>query len=335
MKRWISLLLAVFLTALSALAETYETALPEYRYTGDDLYTAVVCEWLKENQADSYTEGDVMIPCPVIVEVDDSNPEDILVWGAFDLYWYELRNTTLFCVSGGSVPGLMHLQQKDGNCTVAAFEAVRDGSDYGEDVQRIFGMRGGLIEKFESDYAGRDEIRLRFISDYVNENMLKITQMQDYGWPPAPLINAPETAEEDQIVQHSSVLGYSIDYDLRLFSFHRFDESTDGLSGVGDLEGISILIQRYDQTIEDVLAQLKEEMEQPVREAAVLGGEAAVLLQDTALPEGVQKKHYLIELEDGCIVISTGNTCYASEDAPVVDGADAAIEQALATFEIN
>lgn len=334
MKKLICMILICLLAGLSASAEA---ALPDYRYAGDNPYTAAICDWLLKNEADNYAQSDVAIPSPIIVDVDDDDPQDILVWGGFELNWYELRNTTLFCISGGSVPGLMHLQEQDGICVVSGFEAVGDGTDYQKDIERIFGMRRGLVKKLEAAMAGRDEMQLQFVSDYVNANGLNITQMQDYGWLPVPLINAPETAEEDQIVHHVSPLGYSIDYDLRTFSFDRFDESTEGLSGVGDLAGISILVEKHPLSSDDALAGYEKDMTQPMRKAATIGADSisVILLRDAALPEGVHKNYYLITAEDACFVISTSNTYYAFADAAVVDGADDAIENTVAAFRIH
>ena len=334
MKKLISLLLAILLTASCALAE--EPALPAYRYAGDEPYLAEICDWLIETEAGYYSTGDVAIPSPAIVHADDSNPQDILVWGIFELNWYKLLNTTLFSVSGGSRPGLLHLQQTDDGYAIVEFDGVGDGTDYAKDIDRIFGMRPGLKQKLEAAVETREANQLQFVSDYVNANQLNITQMQDYGWPPVALINAPETTEADQIIHLVSPLGYSIDYDLREFCYHPFDENTDGLSGVGDLSGISILMQKLDQSTEEAIADLEKDMAQPVRESVALGADnlPAIFLHDAATAEDVHEYAYAIDLNGTCLLIQTSNTYYAFADAPVVSGADEAIENALATLKI-
>ena len=161
MKRVIAIILALFLISACAPAETSAgTDLKAFEYTGNDPYVAAICEWLLGTKAEMYAPGEVAIPCPVILEVDDSDPEDILIWGSFDLHWYNLRNTTLFCVSGGSHPGLIHLQEADGLFSVTDFNAVGDGTDYSVDVERIFGMREGLLARFENSYAEAEAVRL-------------------------------------------------------------------------------------------------------------------------------------------------------------------------------
>ena len=334
MKKLVCLILICLLGGLCAYAET---GLSDYRYSGNDSYVAAICDWLIENEADNYAQGEVAIPCPIIAEVDDRDHQDILVWGCFELNWYELRNTTLFCVSGGSTPGLMHLQEKDGGYTVIGFDAVGDGSDYSKDMMHIFGMRNGLMTKLEAVMASKDKTQLEFVSEYVNPNKLNITQMQDFGWPPVPLINAPLTSEENQIVHYTSALGYSIDYDLRTFSFDVYDEAIESLSGVGEMQGISIDIQKCAASEENVLADFEKDMDHPVRDSVTIGADAvpATLLRDAALPENVHKYYYTFQIGNWCFAICTSNTFYSYADAVVVDGADAEIEKAIASFRIN
>ena len=337
MKRFISIILALFLISVCAAAETAGTKLNPFEYTGDDPYTAAICEWLLGTKAEMYAPGEVAIPCPVILEVDDSDPEDILVWGSFNLNWYELRNTTLFCVSGGNHPGLIHLSKTGGSYAVADFEAVGDGTDYSVDIERIFGMREGLLARFENSYAEAEAVRLEFAGMYASANDARINQMQDFGWLPIALPGASEIYEEDQLVIHTSSMGYRIEYDLRQFSYSAFDENYDYFSGVDVLEGISISIQRYDEPAESVISSIVGSMEEPVQENVTVGAEAvpAILVRDAALSDEVHKNNYIVEMDGYCLVIKTSNTYYAAVDASVVEGADEAIEAVLATLIIG
>ena len=94
MKKLTAILLALLLLSAAATAEG-TGALPAFSYRGGEPYMAEICAWLLEEEAPLYAEGDVAIPGPVILDVDDSDPRDIRVWGAFGLWWYELRSTTL------------------------------------------------------------------------------------------------------------------------------------------------------------------------------------------------------------------------------------------------
>lgn len=335
MKKLISLILAVLLLALPAAAEP--DALPAYEYTGSDTYTGSISQWLLDHTAEFYSGGDVAIPCPQIIAVEDDNPDDILVWGNFGLNRYSLINTTLFCESGGMQPGLMHLAKTDDGYSVVSFDGVQDGSDFDIDVRRIFGMREGLLGKYYASSMALSATRLQFISDYVNHNMLPITQMQDFGWAPMPLINTPDTAEADQIVHFTSAMGYSLDYDLRLFSYMYFDETTEDFSGVGPLAGISVMISRTDKAADDILSELSADMAQPVQETVPIGADAqpVIRLRDAALREDVHNYHYVIPMDGGCLLVSSSNTGYAVSGDPVVPDSDAALEALLSTIQIK
>lgn len=335
MKKLLSLLLAALLFAACAFAEG--DALPAFEYRGPDPIAEAVCAYLLENEGGYYTEGDVLIPCPSILEVDDTDPQDTLVWADYYLNWYVLRNTTLICVSGGAFPGMMHLRATDDGWEVTSVEYLRDGEDYDVDAKRVFGAREGLLEKFEAD---DDEalaiVERQYVSDYVNWNGLNVTQLQHFGWPPVPLINAPDTAEADQIIHCERSMGCALDYDLRVFSEFDYDDESISLAGVGDLEGISIDVYRYDESAEAILAELSEDMTEPVQTPATLGAEdvACTRLEDAALGEGVARPIYVVPLEGGCLAISTCNTFYYYEGDPVVPGGDAALEKVLSTFRL-
>lgn len=337
MKRVIAIILTMFLISAFAAAESAGTKLNTFEYTGDDPYTAAICDWIIETNADSYAPGDVAIPCPLILEIDDSDPNDILIWGSFDLYWYELRNTTLFCVSGGKYPGLIHMSETDGSYTVTDFDAVGDGSDYPIDVERIFGMREGLLTRFEYSYAESDAVRLEFAATYAAASGVRINQLQDFGWLPVALPGTGEIIEEDQTVIHTGGMGYSIKYDLRQFSYSSFDENYDYFSGVDVLEGISVSVQHYDDPTDSVIAAIAESMTEPAQENVTVGAASvpSILVHDTALSDEIHKNNYIIEMDGYCLVISTGNTYYSAADAPVVEGADEAIEAMLASLTIG
>ena len=337
MKKLIAVIVMLMAFTVCAFAETAaQTQLPAFDHSGYDPYTAAVCEWLLANEAGDHSQSCIAIPAPVIIQVDDGDPNDILVWGIFRIDSYELRNTTLMSVSGSSTPGLMHIKETDGTYAVVEFESVGEGSDSDEGTERIFGMREGLYDRYRESTMTGEAVRLQFVSDYVNLNGLNILQIQDFGHDPVPLINAPDATEEDQMILHESVLGYSVVYDLRLFSFLEFDESMDCFCGVGELEGISVNVSRYEIPAEEAAADLAESMEVPVKEIMTIGAESmeVTLLYDEALPEGVHKNNYIVPMADGCLVVSTSNTYYASYDMETVPGADTAIDDILETFRL-
>lgn len=317
--------------------EAFDAALPRYQYHGEDPYLPAVCAWLvgEWEQQGAFWQTAVTIPSPLIVEVDDTDPQDIRIWGNFWCYSYQPRETTLFCVSGGERPGLLHLRTADQGYEVYDAAFVRDGTNYGPDLLRIFG-EARVLKLNELD---ADAVRGQFIADYVLGNRLPFTQYQDYGWDPVPIPGTPETPESAQFVRFQDPAGWSIDYDLREFSLNQYSHLQTGLSGVGDLQGISILFELHPDTGEaEVLSELAEQMEQPEQKATAIGAEQtpATLLRDGATRREVIKDTYVLSLPDGgCLTVTVRNTYYNIPGDQVVPGADAVLEKTLASFRLT
>ena len=310
--------------------------LPRFEYLGDDPYLAAVCEWIvRGGEQARYWESEVTIPCPLIAEIDDSDPQDVRVWGNFWEFSYATRGTTLFCVSGGESPGLLHLRAADSGYEVFNEEMVGDGEAYAKDMRRIFGS----IRMIKLDALDREEVRTQYIADYVLQNDLPFTQYQDYGWDPVHIPGTPETPESAQIIHLVSPMGWSIDYDLREFSHDIAYGELESLTGVGKLQGISMDFERYrDTDAESVLAELERQMERPRREETFIGADSipVTLVRDAALRNEVLKGSYVLALnETDTLAVSVSNTYYAVQGDPVVPSADAALAKALATFRLT
>ncbi len=144
--------------------------------------------YITEGLGSQYTQGDYCIPCPLILDMDESNPDDIKVWGDFRVYNYVQSGDTLKTVSGGSHPGLLHLKKADGKFEVIDFNAVADGADNVTSAERIFGDKFDAFQKMVSDEADREEVRGRTISEYVTKHELDVSLYQDFGWDPVEII---------------------------------------------------------------------------------------------------------------------------------------------------
>ena len=163
------------------------SGLPGYVYEGD-AKIAAICDYLTKDIASHYSEAEVSIPYMQIIDTDESNPEDTLVWGDFWVMNYNLEGDVLATDSGGNYPGLMHLKESsDGSYVVTEFEQVGDGSDFIPSAKKIFGDRYDAFSRVQSDNETFEEIRKEYIRDYVNANGLNITAYQDYGWDPVTL----------------------------------------------------------------------------------------------------------------------------------------------------
>lgn len=166
-----------------------------FMYSGDDSYLATICSWMETEFGQYYDlDGGVIIPEPVILYTDDSNEEDIKIWGDFQEDVYTLEEETLVNQSGGSNPGLLHLKKTDdASYEVTEFEKVGDGSDYDKDVQRIFSSApadaGDLVAAFQEigNNGARDKARWEYLKMYVDEVPQSIKSYKMYGWQPVSL----------------------------------------------------------------------------------------------------------------------------------------------------
>ena len=159
----------------------------EYKYTGDDGIINAIDQYLVAEIGKYYDKADVGIPYMLIVDRDESDSENIKVWGAFWYENYDMEGDTLISVSGGSHPGCMHLKKTDAEYVVTEFEQVADGSDYEESAKEIFGDRYDQFSATYSDDDKRNAERKAVISDFVKSHNVPVTKYQDYGWDPVNL----------------------------------------------------------------------------------------------------------------------------------------------------
>ena len=146
-------------------------------------YFPAIDRYLADVFGKQYAEGEHCVPMHNIVAVDERNVADILVWGDYWVFNYNQVGDTLKCVSGGSHPGLMHLQQTDKGFEVTAFDQVEDGSSFLPTAQKIFGDKYEAFQAINSDDKKREKLRADVLSAYVKKHNLTATMYQDYGWP--------------------------------------------------------------------------------------------------------------------------------------------------------
>ena len=165
-------------------SENEETTgvIPAYEYPGPEQFYSVVYKYLVDEIGAMYSSGDVTIPCPIIVAMDESNKSDILLYGDFWVYNYELSGDTLMNISGGNNAGVMHIASTDEGYEVKSFDVVEDGAKYEESAKKIFGDHYDEFQKINSDQDAREATRAQIIANYVAANNLSITGYQDYGW---------------------------------------------------------------------------------------------------------------------------------------------------------
>ena len=164
-----------------------ETIQAEKVVSDAELCNAAIEDYLVNVIGKNYAEAEHYIPSPFIVNTDDSNKDDVLVWGDFWVFNYDIVGDTLKTVSGGDHPGLMHLKKTDNGFEVTNFEVVEDGAGNLESAKKIFGDQYEAFQEINSNQEKRESIRLQFIADYAKKNNLPVKMVQDYGWPAVAL----------------------------------------------------------------------------------------------------------------------------------------------------
>lgn len=200
--------------------------LPEYHYYGTEdwaEYADSVCHFLVENSFGDEA-ADLNICVPVVLKMDDSDPKDVKLWGEYMVYKYQLMKTSLLEEGGGSFGGVAHLDTTGGSPIVNDFDFLEDGSGFDASLDRLFGKEG-LKDAYLKACDERDDYLAEALANYINKNGLYITQYQEFGWAPVPVLNAPPTRDEDQIVDHVSNLSYTAQYDMRQMCFFEIDDS--------------------------------------------------------------------------------------------------------------
>ena len=93
--------------------EAEETAPVEQVLSDAELCNMAVEDYLVNVIGKNYAEAEYCIPSPFIISTNDGNKDDVLIWGDFWVFNYDIAGDTLKTVSGGSHPGLMHLKKTD------------------------------------------------------------------------------------------------------------------------------------------------------------------------------------------------------------------------------
>ena len=146
-----------------------------------------VDDYLVNEIGQNYRQGDVCIPCAFVVNADESNMDDILVWGDFWVFNFDIAGDTLKCVSGGDHPGLMHVKKTENGFEVTSFDAVADGADNLPTAKKIFGEKFDAFQEINNDQVRREEKRMQITADYVKKHNLSAKLLQDFGWPAVEL----------------------------------------------------------------------------------------------------------------------------------------------------
>lgn len=141
---------------------------------------AAVEDYLINTIGKNYAEGQICIASPFVVSTDFGNLDDVKVWGDFWVFNYNQSGDTLKTVSGGNHPGLMHLKQTKDGFEVTKFDEVADGAGNEASAKQIFGENYDAFHEINSNEEKREDIRRRFVADYLKKHNMSATMIQDY-----------------------------------------------------------------------------------------------------------------------------------------------------------
>lgn len=146
-------------------------------------YGQAIKRYLVNEIGKDYAQAEYCVPFHSMVDIDDSNPEDIKYWGEFWIHNYNQVGDTLKCISGGYHPGLMHIRKTEKGFQVTAFDQVADGADNLSSAKKIFGDKYEAFHKMSSDDDWRKQTIIDQLGDFATEHNLTATMYQDYAWP--------------------------------------------------------------------------------------------------------------------------------------------------------
>lgn len=159
----------------------------DFNYSGSDNYLKVICDEMVKMAKTNYGSDDVdfiFVPTPLVVKTDDSDKNDIKVFGDFWVYGYTMDGTIFTMKNGGSYPGCYHLKDEDGNISFVKFDVAEDGSGNYESLVKICEGDENLVKEiFDISDKDEDKTRAEFIKMYASDNGLSVSGYKDYGWP--------------------------------------------------------------------------------------------------------------------------------------------------------
>ena len=155
---------------------------PEQAYDDIDKIQSAISAYLVSTLGSPVEDGSMTIPSMRILGIDDSDPNDVRVYGCYWVYSYYIMDKTLVMTSGGDYSGVMHLAKKeDGTYVVTQQDEIADGESFKESAKQLYGNYYDQFESLESDSLQKEDIWEKAISDYVKEHDLPVTKYMDFG----------------------------------------------------------------------------------------------------------------------------------------------------------
>ena len=127
-----------------------------------------------------------------VVKTDLNDPNDLKVYGAYELDGFNLEDRTMVCEAASVVMCLVHISAgEDGAYEIEEIEMPSDGLEQQDDLLKICGDDKQLVKQMNaaSNFADGEGLELRkaAIAEYAEANGLDAIAYQDVGQDPAKL----------------------------------------------------------------------------------------------------------------------------------------------------
>ena len=119
-----------------------------------------------------------MVPYVNIIGVEESDPEDVLIYGDYYLWEMAIEGDVLVAVSGGHCPGVIHAE-RFGEGETAIYSALRMEEALTDDeAEPLFGTYFEAYQGIASDQDTREAEMAQVFADYVRANDLAVSKYQ-------------------------------------------------------------------------------------------------------------------------------------------------------------
>ena len=162
--------------------------LPEFTYMGDNPAIEAIWEYNKADAMGSYGFGEQVVIPGYMIFKEVQTEDELLVFGNFYEYGFQLMGNVLECTSGGEKPACYHLKKTSEGYEVVNVEVTGDGAMYDAGIREFTKDYPEVYEMyFSGDPDARENAMVEYVSMYVRGNHLDVKYVKEYGWDPIPL----------------------------------------------------------------------------------------------------------------------------------------------------
>lgn len=168
--------------------QTLPATLPEFIYMGDNKAIAAIWEYHKTDVTAMYGGGEQVFIPGYIIYKEVQTEDELLVFGNFWSYGFQLTGNVLENASGGEMPACFHLKETADGYEVVGVDVTGDGGMYDDGIREFTKDYPEVYEMyFSGDPDARENAMTEYVSMYVSGNNLDIKYVKEYGWDPIPL----------------------------------------------------------------------------------------------------------------------------------------------------